>query len=91
MYGMNSKGFRVKVGLDALSNKDQSNEQVAARYASDGIGADDVAKCRTEAAPVHEKMMRQHGPGYFCNLGLSRKPDRVIGLLALGSMAIAEF
>ena len=83
MYGMKSKGFRLRVGLDALSNRDLSNGAIAARYAADGIGAEDVAECRKEALPVHKRLTERHGPRYFGNLDIARKPDGVIALLAM--------
>lgn len=83
MYGMNSRGFRLKVGLDALSNRDETNEQVAARYAADGVGQADVVRCRQEAKDLHGRMTQLHGPRYFANMGLARKPDSVLALLAM--------
>lgn len=85
MYGMNNRGFRLKVGLYALNNRDKSNEQVAARYADDGLTADDVARCRREAAPVHERYLRLYGgPAYYEAYRIDKKPDSVMAWVGLG-------
>ena len=83
-YGMNSKGFRLKVGMDSLS-KNGTVAEMSVKY---GVSIDDVVKCREEALPLHGRMQMMHGPRYWQAMNLERCPDALVGTFSIGAMKL---
>lgn len=84
-YGMENRGFRIKVGLDFLSHN-QTPEQTAKMY---GITPDEVSRCCREARPVHDRLVSTRGICYFASLDMRNKPDNLFSLFCIGSSKLA--
>lgn len=77
------KGLRRKIGLHAWSvgGGQVEIDVLAERYQVD---AQTVRDCKHATQSLHKRMVEQHGPRYFTDWGLERKPEGVFLAFGIG-------